>query len=384
MPGAKRVLLTGGTGFLGSHLAYALLKAGHFVVALARSSESDAARDRLVGVLGRVAPQPVEVVELLDRLEVLEGDIAAPLAGLDAADYEKLCPSIDEVWHSAASLSFIEEHRSEIFRMNVDGTRNIVELTSRTSGRRLHHVSTAYVAGKRSGLVHETEIDVGQEFRNPYEESKCRAETMVWAEHQAGRIVATVYRPGVVIGESRTGRATHLHGVYVFIRGLFAVVERIRKKTGQKIVDLPLRVRGAESATLNFVPIDYVTSAMCHVGSLESSIGGTFHMTNPDPTPNMQWFEVVCDQLGVRGIELVADESFEASPMTRLESVFHRQMAFYYQYLTSETRFDCSATLEALEGTGIKCPDVTDEFSRKMTGWYIDQLNATSNELSST
>jgi len=376
MPRAKRVLVTGATGFLGSHLAHALVKEGHGVVALARSSESEPARDRLVKILGRVSTDPAETAALLDKLEVVEGDIAAPLAGLDTADYQDLCGSIDEVWHSAASLSFIEEHRPEIFRMNVDGTRNIVELTSHTPHRRLHHVSTAYVAGKRSGVVQETEIDVGQEFRNPYEESKCRAETMVWQEHQAGRVVATVYRPSVVIGESRTGRATHFHGVYAFIRGLWVVVDRIRKKTGAKIVHLPLRVRGTESATLNFVPIDYVTSAMRHVGSLESSIGRTFHMTNPNPTPNKQWLDAVCNQLGVRGIEMVGDESFEAEPMTRLESTFHRQMAFYYQYLTSNTRFDSSATLEALEGTGIRCPDMTDEFSRKMTGWYIDQLNA--------
>ena len=384
MPESKRVLVTGATGFLGSHLAYDLLKRGHFVVALARSSDSQTARNRLVKVLNRVSIDLKETPELLERLEVLESDIAAPMAGLDKSDYENLCNNIEEVWHSAASLSFGEDRRSEIFRMNVDGTRNIMELVSRTPSRRLHHVSTAYVAGKRSGVVYETEIDVGQDFRNPYEESKCHTETIVWSEHAAGNVIATIYRPSVVIGESVTGRATHFHGVYAFIRGLWTVVTRFRKKTGKNIVNLPLRVRGSGSASLNFVPIDYVTESMCHLGSLKSNIGRTFHMTNPDPTPNKQWLEIVCDQLGVRGVDLVDDNSFEDVPMTRLESIFHRQMAFYYQYLTNHSYFDCSATLEALKGTGIKCPEVTDEFNRKMTGWYIDQLNAGVNTSTST
>jgi thioester reductase-like protein len=376
MPVAKRILITGATGFLGSHLAYDLLVRGHNVVALVRPSDSESPADRIRRVLGQVPSDPAEANTVLDRLEVAEGDIAAPWAGLDTTVYRNLCDSVDEVWHVAASLSFIEEHRAEIFRMNVDGTRNIVELAAKTSKRRLHHVSTAYVAGMRTGVAYETETDVGQKFRNPYEESKCSAETIIRKEHETGNVVLTVYRPSVVIGESVTGRATHLHGVYAFIRGLWSVVERIRKKTGQDIVDLPLRVRGSGTGTLNFVPIDYVTAAMLHIGSLDSSPGQTYHMTNPEATENSQWLGVVCQRLGVRGIELVSEDRFEAVPMTRMEAIFHRQMAFYYQYLAGEPRFDPSSTLGALEGTRIKCPEVSDEFNHKMTGWYIDRLNA--------
>lgn len=372
----KRVLVTGATGFLGSHLAYALLDEGHAVVALVRSSETRTAHDRLVETLRRVPEDPAQADSLLDRIEVVEGDIARERAGLGPATYERLSGSIDEIWHSAASLSFIEEQRAEIFHMNVDGTRNILDFAARTPGRRLHHVSTAYVAGKRRGVVRESELDVGQEFRNPYEESKCRAEAMINEDHREGRVVATIHRPSVVIGNSVTGRATHLHGVYAFIRGLWTVVERTRQLTGEEIVELPLRIRGSARETLNFVPIDYVTAAMLQAGSLASSAGATYHMTNPVPTPNRMWLGVVCDQLGVCGVELVGEAAFEAQPMTRLETIFHRQMAFYYQYLTGEPRFDCGATLAALEGTPIECCRVTEEFNRKMTGWYVGQLNS--------
>jgi thioester reductase-like protein len=372
MSAPERLLITGTTGFLGSHVTHALLLEGHHVVALARGSADQSAEQRVRRILDQINPN---VHRHAGRLEVIEGDISRPRLGLDAESYQQLAGSVDGIWHSAASLSFIEEHREEIFRMNIDGTRQVAELAAITRHRRLHHVSTAYVAGRRRDLALEDELDVGQAFRNPYEESKCRAESMIEAEHQAERIRATIYRPSVVIGDSVTGRATHLHGVYAFIRGLWALADRMRSRSGADVVELPLRVRGDRNATLNFVPIDYVTSAMLFIGSDPASLGGRYHMTNPDATPNHQWLAIVCDQIGIRGIEFVGEEAFEAIPMTRLEAIFHRQMAFYYQYLSGEPRFDTARTKKALEGSGITCPPVTEEFNRRMTGWYIDQLN---------
>src|SRR5262249_24887544 len=156
-----------------------------------------------------------------ENLRVFEGDISLPQLGLTDAARAELAASTNEVWHCAASLSFQQEDREEIFRMNVDGTRNVLDLVKDIPGHRLHHVSTAYIAGNRSDLALETEIDVGQTFKNAYEESKCRAELMIADAQSAGDIVASVYRPSIVIGDSRSGRVTHFHGVYAFIRGLW-------------------------------------------------------------------------------------------------------------------------------------------------------------------
>ena len=372
----KQVFLTGATGFLGSHLCYALLREGHRVVALARPAKKESSRDRVVEVLGRVPPSPDGIESLTDRLAVVTGDISQPQLGMDASEYERLTQDIDETWHGAASLSFLEEDREDIFRMNLDGTRHIVEFVAETKGKRLHHLSTAYVAGMRTDLVLEEDPDVGQQFKNPYEESKCRAEVMVQTAQREGRLAASVYRPSIVVGESGTGRTTHFHGVYAFIRGLWAVTQRLRRKQpASDVVELPLRVPGSQSTTLNFVPIDYVTSAMVEVSKQPSSVGKVFHLANPTPTENRLWISVVCDQLRVRGIRLVGEDAFLKTPMTRMEALFDREMAFYYQYLHGEPRFDCSQVLEALQDTAILCPEVTPEFARKMTGWYIDMLN---------
>ncbi len=369
-------LLTGATGFLGSHLCLALLEAGHRVVALVRASKNQTAEERVVEVLGRVSGNPEHVPSLTARLEVVEGDIAADWLALGKKAFLDLADRVGETWHSAASLSFLEEDREDIFRMNVEGTRHILDFVARTESRRLHHVSTAYVAGTRTGIMREEELDVGQGFKNPYEESKCRAELRIAEQAAEGLIVPTVYRPSIVIGDSRSGRATHFHGVYAFIRGLWAVVERLRRKSEDGgVVGLPLRVLGSLTSTLNFVPIDYVTEGMIEISNRPDSAGRTFHMANPDATPNSLWLGIVCDQLGVEGIRFVDSSSFEDEPMTRLEALFHRQMAFYNQYLEEEPQFDCTNALEALAATSIRCPKVSDEFARKMTGWYIDRLN---------
>jgi nucleoside-diphosphate-sugar epimerase len=329
--------------------------------------------------------------------------------------------------------------------MNVDGTVHVLDLVKMLPTHRLHHVSTAYIAGNRSGIALESEIDIGQKFKNPYEESKCRAEQIVADAYRTGRVKPSIYRPSIVIGDSKSGRATHFHGVYAFIRALWTALERLRRRTtrttvgaireaqGRRpaasireaqgrqpaasireaqgrqpaasireaqgrqpaasireaqgrqpaasitdraagLVNLPLRVLGVENQTLNFVPIDYVVDGMLEISRRKDSIGSTYHLTNPVPTKNGFWLPNICRILGVEGIRLVGESSFVMTPTSKLEALFQKQMAFYYQYLQGEPRFDCRRVLEALKNTGIQCPRVTVEFISKMMGWYVDFL----------
>jgi thioester reductase-like protein len=365
----KRIFLTGATGFLGSHLASQFLSDGYVLSVLARGSKAAFGRERVEAVLREIGSAPFA------RLTVFEGDISLPRFGLSETEFNQIVSATDEAWHCAASLSFLPEDREEIFKMNVGGTRNVLDLVERIPGRRLHHVSTAYIAGNRSDLAMENEINVGQTFKNPYEESKCEAELIIADAHRRGEVVATVYRPSIVIGDSTSGRVTHFHGVYAFIRGLWTALERLRRGTTEdSVVNLPLRLLGAERTTLNFVPIDYVVDGMVAISRRADSVGETYHLVNPVPTENRVWLPHICRILGVEGIQLVPENSFRKTPMTRLEQIFQKQMAFYYQYLQGEPRFDCRRTLEALRNTGIQCPRVTVEFIQRMTGWYVNFL----------
>ncbi len=205
---------------------------------------------------------------------------------------------------------------------------------------------------------------------------KCEAETLIADAHRHGKVVPTVYRPSIVIGDSRSGRATHFHGVYAFIRGLWTSLERLRSGIpGGGVVNLPLRVLGSEGGTLNLVPIDYVVDGMIAISQQSDSAGGTYHFANPVPTENRVWLPHICEVLRVEGFQLVSQNSFLNTPMTRLELIFQKQMAFYYQYLQGEPRFDCRRALGALKTTGIQCPPVNVEFIHKMMGWYLNFLN---------
>src|SRR5262249_39799464 len=148
----------------GSHLTFRLLELGHDVHALARGSKTSPARDRVHEILREVAGSEEVLQPLLPRLHVLEGDISQAALGLTGEAHHKTAASTDEVWHCAASLSFAEEDREEIFRTNVSSTKNVLRFVEETPSRRLHHVSTAYVAGNRPDPAKESEIDVGQTF----------------------------------------------------------------------------------------------------------------------------------------------------------------------------------------------------------------------------
>lgn len=272
-----KILLTGATGFIGGELLRRLLRrdARPIVCPVRAATAADAARrgdETLDALLGRAAP-----ARLRARVEWLAADVERPRLGLDDATWSRLAAEVDEVYHCAASTRFDLPY-DEARRINVDGTREVHALAeaacARGGFRRLHHVSTAYVAGQVQGEVEASFLpdDAPANFRNTYERTKAEAERLL--RGAMDRVPTTVYRPSIVVGDSRTGKTTSWNVVYFPMR--LAAWGR-----------LPFVSCGGRSL-LDVVPVDFVADAILALGARDDSRGQTYHLTSGEDALTVQ------------------------------------------------------------------------------------------------
>ncbi len=305
------VLLTGATGFVGTELLDRLLERGDRPVhALVRAPDDRAAAERL----------PAHA-----RLHVLAGDIERPGLGLSETARARLAEEVTTVVHCAASVSFdlsLEKSR----RVNVDGTRNVVEFAERCPRlQRLTYVSTAYVAGEPRGLFREDQLDVGQRFRNPYERSKFEAERMI--RERAKGLPLQILRPSIIVGDSRTGRTSSFNVLYgplkAFARG--------------RIPAIPAR----RSAPVDIVPVDYVADRAHEL--ITEGPDGTFHLVaGRNATTVGRLLELAARQLRRKPPAVVPPGLYGRviHPLLRRKYGGLRKLEVYFPYFSMRVRFD--------------------------------------------
>jgi thioester reductase-like protein len=291
--------------------------------------------------------------EARNRVDVIEGDVCDMDLGLGGGEYKALAAELTAIHHTAA-VYYLGAKRELVERVNIDGTRTVLELAADCSKlRRLVHWSTAQVSGSRSGVILEEELDCGQRFRNVYEETKFKAELLV---RDAGRrLPITTLRPGVIVGDSGTGEIDKFDGPYYLL--VLIVSSPVN-------VSLPLPGRG--SAPLNLVPIDFVVNAAVALADDPRAAGGTFHLTDPCPFSARAVYEIVAqraDRKAPRGViptglarallKAPGIERLARAPLAFLEAFNH--LALY----------NCRHTLALLSEAGVRCPPFDD---------YVDNL----------
>ena len=257
--------VTGATGFIGRRLIEGLLanRQGKIYVLVRESS-----RGRLDDLIGHWAilagPKAGE------RIVPVVGDLRRPLLGVEAEQLTELRGKVEHFFHLAAvyDMTAPAERNTAV---NVGGTTHAVELARALDAKHLHHVSSIAVAGDYHGIFDETMFDEGQRLPSPYHRTKFESERIV---REQAYVPWRVYRPGIVVGDSKTGEMDKIDGPYYF----FKAIQRMRHL-------LPgwVPLVGLDLGHTNIVPVDWVAGALEHIAHQPDLDGRAFHLTDPRP-----------------------------------------------------------------------------------------------------
>ncbi len=334
------LLMTGFPGFLGSALLPRLLarREGVQAVCMVQPHHLGTAEERLQSI---EAAHP----SVAGRTELVTGDITEPDLGVDPVHTE-LLDQVTEVWHLAAVYDLAAP--AELAqRVNVDGTARVLEFCwSRPSFDRLQYISTCYVSGRYQGRFTEDMLDEGQSFHNHYDSTKFAAEKLVREAMDQG-LPATIYRPGIVVGDSRTGETQKYDGPYFY-------AQFMRRQP------LPVAVLPAvnEDHTTSVVPRDFVIEAMDQLSVLETSIGRTYALTDPEPPTNREIDEIFARHLGKRLAWVPLPLGLTKAALTHVPGLewLLGLPAETIDYLEAPTTYATDHTVADLAGTGVECP----------------------------
>ncbi|HEY1687979.1 MAG TPA: SDR family oxidoreductase [Solirubrobacteraceae bacterium] len=254
--------VTGGTGFIGRHLVELLLQREGEIYMLTREQS---------------LPRVVELIErwesryengARERVHPVIGDLRKPLLGVEVDRVAELRGRIDHFFHLAAVYDMTAPAQRNV-AVNVGGTTHAVELARSLEAGCLHHVSSIAVAGNRKGRFLEEDFDEGQRLPSPYHKTKFESERIV---REQPYVPWRVYRPAIVLGDSRTGEMDKIDGPYYF----FKTIQRMRQLMPEW---LPLV--GLDLGRTNVVPVDWVAGAIDQIAHKRNLDGRAFHLTDP-------------------------------------------------------------------------------------------------------
>jgi thioester reductase-like protein len=260
------IFLTGSTGYLGSYLATGLFR-GHrdSLNLLVRAKNEQQARERLWQSLQLHMEFPEFQEHLATRVRIFLGDLTQQKFGLADNDYRVLAESTDSLVHCAASLN--RKSEKQCLNVNLRGTLEVIQLARRAQDhhgvRRFSHVSTVAVAGMRQDeVIHEdSAIDWTRSDYDPYARTKKFCEHMV---HQLlPDVPRTIFRPAVVLGDSRRPETTQFDMVQAF-------------SVLASLPVLPLR----PSDRIDIVPADYVGKAIVAIHQKDSPLYPRYHLSS--------------------------------------------------------------------------------------------------------
>ncbi|MDB5856628.1 MAG: short chain dehydrogenase [Ramlibacter sp.] len=354
--------VTGATGFIGKRLVRKLLERKGAVVHFLLRPQSEGKVAELRHYWGVGAARAIPVF----------GDLTARKLGVAADEVKKLKGQVDHFFHLAAVYDLAADEESQV-EVNVAGTRNTVEFARAVDAGHFHHVSSIAAAGLYEGVFREDMFDEAENIEHPYFATKHESEKIVRKE---SKVPWTVYRPAMVVGDSRTGEMDKIDGPYYF----FKLIQRMRQ-----LLPPWMPAIGLEGGRINIVPVDYVVDALDHIAHQDGIAGKAFHLVDPEGlrvgdvldifsraahAPRMNVF-VNAALLGFipksvkKGLMAVA-------PIRRIRNAVLKDLGLpedILAFVNYPTRFDSREAEARLKGSGIACPNLKDYAWRLWDYW---------------
>ena len=342
------VFLTGFPGFIATRLLRRLALDDYGFILLVQPGLLQLAQSQ-VSQLAQDAGRSVSDFELI------EGDITKPNLGIATPDLKNIASRAEVIFHLAA-LYDLATAREFALDVNLGGTRNVTQFARQLRKlRQFHYISTCYVAGKRKGLILETELQHDAGFRNFYEESKYLAELEV--EALKGELPITIHRPAVVVGDSITGETAKYDGVYYLIHYL------LRWPRVLSLLNI-----GNDQVSLNLVPVDFVVDALAALALDENAVGKTLQIADPHPLTTRELFDAIsCSIVGRPSKVVVPARVVEFTlmlpPSPKITGLPHHAVPYFFLRQT----YDTSQARTLLDNHEIHCPPFTT---------YVDKIVA--------
>lgn len=354
--------VTGATGFIGKRLVRKLLQRKGAVVHFLIRRESE---DKVAQLRAFWDATPARAVPVF-------GDLTQKKLGVSAEDVKKLKGQVDHFYHLAAVYDLSADADSQV-QVNVEGTRHTVEFARAIDAGHFHHVSSIAAAGLYEGVFREDMFEEAENIDHPYFATKHESEKIV---RQERKLPWTVYRPAMVVGDSRTGEMDKIDGPYYF----FKLIQRMRQLLPPWMPSI-----GLEGGRINIVPVDYVVDALDHISHQDKVAGRCFHLVDPvgyrvgdvldifsraAHAPRMNLF-INAALFGFipRGVKkgLMA-----IAPLRRLRNAVMKDLGLpedILEFVNYPTRFDSREAQALLKGSGIACPDLKEYAWRLWDYW---------------
>ena len=354
--------ITGATGFIGKRLVGKLLERDDARIFFLVRQHDPERLQALYDYWGCDDSQVTPVV----------GDLTQDLLGVSAADRRKLGKKTTHFFHAAAVYDLSADAESQL-KVNVEGTRQAVRFAEAIGAKHFHLFSSIAAAGMYEGVFREDMFEQAEGLDHPYFKTKHDSEGIVRAEC---KIPWRVYRPAIVVGDSRTGEMDKIDGPYYF----FKLIQKMRRLLPPWVPSI-----GIEGGRINLVPVDFVVAAVDHIAHLKGEDGRCFHLVDPRPRRVGDVLNIFAraghaPQMSVRinaallGFipKYMRKGLLALTPVRRVRNVLMKELGLpddILSFVNYPTRFDSRETERALKGTRIAVPPLEDYAWRLWDYW---------------